>query len=619
MKKDIFRNIAIVTAIFAMALSVMLITNYFQVRGTTPLQTTVMETLKELNDSNSENIELQEQIRQLDLLARKAYFVQESHLKSGIYILLGMLGVLVVCLRYYYADAMNIPDKEIDEVDDWLIKSKARKYVTWGVCSLAVVALVLGFLSSPYYISLKDKLKSDNEEMMADVIGKEEVTFESDADEYAAVLGSPEASNNDQQTTEISKDSTINNQLPTVNLQPSTDNSQQLTTNDSEIVELPKVTHNNFRGNNSNGQSSARDIPVKWNPADGTNIAWRVDIPKHGYNSPVINGRNIFFSGADDTARELYCYDLFTGEQRWKLAATGIAGSPSTMPRVNEDTGLAASTVATNGKQVCAIFATGDVICADMDGNKLWAKNIGVPDNHYGFASSLLIYGNLLIIQYDNDSAGKLLALSLSNGNQVWVKNRTEKATWSSPSLAYVDNKAQLIVMGNPAVSAYNPANGEQIWKLDCMSGEVGASAGSSNGIIYAASEYAKLVAINGTDGTQLWEANDYLPEVSSPVATKDYVYVATSYGVLAAYSAETGELVAEYDAGAQFYSSPMIVEGKIYLFDTDGKMYIFSNNGKLTLISQFATGEKTFATPAFTDGRVIVRTNNSLYCAQTK
>ena len=76
--KNIFRNIAIVTAIFALALSVMLITNYFQVRGTTPLQTTVMETLKELNDSNSENVELQEQIRQLDLLARKAYFVQEK-------------------------------------------------------------------------------------------------------------------------------------------------------------------------------------------------------------------------------------------------------------------------------------------------------------------------------------------------------------------------------------------------------------------------------------------------------------------------------------------------------------------------------------------------------------
>ena len=46
MNKDIYRNIAAVTAIFIISLSVMLITNYFQVRGVTPLQTEVVETLK---------------------------------------------------------------------------------------------------------------------------------------------------------------------------------------------------------------------------------------------------------------------------------------------------------------------------------------------------------------------------------------------------------------------------------------------------------------------------------------------------------------------------------------------------------------------------------------------
>lgn len=35
MNKDIYRNIAAVTAIFIISLSVMLITNYFQVRGVT--------------------------------------------------------------------------------------------------------------------------------------------------------------------------------------------------------------------------------------------------------------------------------------------------------------------------------------------------------------------------------------------------------------------------------------------------------------------------------------------------------------------------------------------------------------------------------------------------------
>ena len=62
MNKKIYRNVAAVTAIYAITLSIMLATNYFQVRKATPLQTEVAETLKELNDMNSENPQLQEQI-----------------------------------------------------------------------------------------------------------------------------------------------------------------------------------------------------------------------------------------------------------------------------------------------------------------------------------------------------------------------------------------------------------------------------------------------------------------------------------------------------------------------------------------------------------------------------
>ena len=611
MKKKIYRNIAIVTAIFALTLSIMLITNYFQVRKATPLQTEVAQTLKDLNDVNADNPQLQEQIRQLDLLSRRAYFVQKSHLKTGLYLLLGMLGVLLVCLRLYYSGVKDIPEKEIDHLDDWLIKSKARKYVLGGAGAVAAAALVFAFLSSPYYASLGErraqkKALAQQEEFEA----PQEEVFDAETFDPSQLTadGNAVVPEQEQETDDSSAADSGSDQ----------ESGQGDAAQDEPEVEQPvisTVTHNGFRGNNSNGQSSARGVPVNWDLSAGSNIAWKVSVAKPGFNSPVLNGRNIFLTGADASARELYCYDLLSGELRWTLAADGIAGSPSTMPTVNGDTGLAASTVATNGSQVCAIFATGDIICADMDGNRLWAKNLGVPDNHYGYASSLLIYGGEVIVQYDNDSDGKLIALNLSNGNVRWTKNRTEKATWSSPIIAFIDGKAQLVVMGNPALTAYNPDNGDMLWKVDCMTGEVGASPCYSNGVVYGASEYASLVAVNAQDGSLLWEVNDYLPEVSSPVATRDYVYVATSYGMLVAYDASSGEVLAEQDLGTQFYSSPMLVEGKIYIFGTEGNLYIFSNDGKLTLLRTINTGEPTFATPAFTDGKIVVRTTESLYC----
>lgn len=596
MKRAILRNIAIVSAIFIVTFSIMLITNYFQVRGATPLQTEVVETLKEINDQNANNPVLQEQIRQLDLLARKAYFVRMDHLMTGVYILLGMLAVFIICTRLYFAREKDIPDKEIDPIDEWAIKTKARKYVVWVATGIAAVALIFVMLSSPYMKQSVSASNNEQPEMIAEVQNAEEA-----AGQGIPVEGMAELEMQDEEDiTTLNEDTTVVEETPV-----------------QEVVEpvVSKVTHNAFRGNNSNGVSSAKGLPVKWDLSNKTNIAWKQDIPRKGYNSPVINGNKVFFSGADDQARELYCYDLTTGEKLWTLAAANISGSPSQTPKTTEDTGLAASSVATNGNQVCAIFATGDIICADMEGKQVWAKNLGVPENHYGYASSLLIFGNVIIVQYDNQNSPKVVALDLATGAERWSKSRKEKVTWSSPVMAYINNSPQLVLMGNPAITGYNPNNGEELWRVECMSGEVGSSACSSNGIIFGASEYAKLVAINGADGSVLWESNEFLPEVSSPVATKDNLYLATSYGVVAAFDTQTGELRKEHELNTEFYSSPVIAEGKMYLFSNDGKMHIFSANSNFNLISSFDTGEKTFATPAFTDGKIVVRTEKSIYC----
>lgn len=614
MKKTIFRNIAIVSAVFIVTFSIMLIVNYFQVKDTNPLENEVIETLKEINDQNANNPDLQEQIRQLDLLSRKAYFVQMDRLMAGVYILLGMLIVFIVCARLYFADDKDIPDKNIDPVDEWLIKSQARKYVVWIASGVAAMALVFVFLSSPY---MQRSPKTENPE-------QSQVTAELLESDYPGdtEINADEESNQEPEITDNESvgDKTIESEETVFVLQEKTEESAEIPAVESAPQPaVSQVTHNAFRGNNSNGISSAKNLPRKWDLNNNTNIAWKQDIPRRGYNSPVINGNKIFFSGADEEARELYCYDLTTGEKLWALAAVNIPGSPAQMPETTEDTGLAASTVATNGKQVCAIFATGDIICTDMDGNQLWAKNLGIPDNHYGYASSLLIFGNSLIVQYDNRNSPKVLALDIATGNQRWSKNRVEKVTWSSPIIAYVNNSPQLVLMGNPAITAYNPNNGEELWKVECLSGEVGASACSSNGIVYGASEYAKLVAINGADGSLLWENMDYLPEVSSPVATKDNVYVATSYGVFVSYDTQTGELRKEHDLDTEFYSSPVIADGRIYLFGNEGKMHIFSADDEFRLLDSFETGERTFATPAFTDGKIVVRTEKSIYCVENK
>jgi outer membrane protein assembly factor BamB len=275
--------------------------------------------------------------------------------------------------------------------------------------------------------------------------------------------------------------------------------------------------------------------------------------------------------------------------------------------------------VATDGRYVFAIFATGDVLAIDMNGTRVWAKNLGVPDNHYGHSSSLLVLKDKLYIQYDTNKARKLMALSVKSGQLLWETNRNVKISWASPLLANIGGKYQVILSADPLVAGYDAETGMEIWSSSVLSGEVGPSPAYGDGLVFAANEYARLAAISPVDGQMVWEADEYLPEVSSPVVAQGFLFVATSYGVLACYDSKSGEKRWENDSGTGYYSSPVVADGKLFIFDVEGTMQVFALSGEKILLSESHLGVKVFTTPAFSNGRIYVRAGGSLYCIGIK
>ena len=102
---------------------------------------------------------------------------------------------------------------------------------------------------------------------------------------------------------------------------------------------------------------------------------------------------------------------------------------------------------------------------------------------------------------------------------QCWETVRAAKISWASPILAAVDGKYQVVITADPIVAGYDVETGEEIWSVECMMGEVGPSVAYSDGIVVAANEYARMVAIDIRTGETLWENDEYLPEASSPLA----------------------------------------------------------------------------------------------------
>jgi outer membrane protein assembly factor BamB len=376
-----------------------------------------------------------------------------------------------------------------------------------------------------------------------------------------------------------------------------------------------RKNHNSFRGPLSQGISFHRNIPSKWDGTAGTNIKWKSPVPKSGFNSPVIWEDKLFVAGADNATREVYCFNRNDGKLLWTGVADKIQGSPASPPKVTDDTGLSAPTLTTDGKAVFAIFATGDVIAFDMNGKRLWARNLGVPDNHYGHSSSLITWGNKLFIQYDTNRGGKVMALDTATGKTIWETVRESKISWASPVLAEVDGAYQIILTADPIVAGYNTETGEELWKVDCMMGEVGPSVAYSDGIVVAANEYARMVAIDIRTQEILWENDMYLPEASSPLAYNGLLFISTSYGVLVCYDLKTGEEYWEHDFGSPVYSSPAYADGKVYLMDNDGMMRVYEFSKEMKLVSENELGENSGPSPAFMDGFIYIRGEKNLYC----
>jgi outer membrane protein assembly factor BamB len=618
-EKQIFAlRTAYISGIFSLIVCLVMLLNYRQLVTTDPLESELLKTMVERLQEDTSNEQLKAEIRQLDLMSRNAYFSNQWQIRSGAFLFIGGIIIMVISLRIYYAFKAKIalPESSAPSLDiELLISRRWLLYTIAIVFGLALVAsyLSVDHLSTTYALTEVNEVK--DEIPVQQIIPKDapentlttEVAAEPESQEEPAADEPVQNDITAETTEEVAS-------TPEVTEKP-VETPKPLAVKETTAADL-NANYPSFRGPFGLGIAHQKNIPTSWDGASGENVKWKIEIPLPGYNSPVIWGNQVFVTGANATNQSIYCYDLNSGNLIWEHEVTGIARGSNVKIKPTDDTGFAAPTVATDGKNVYAIFATGDLACVDLQGNRKWAKNMGIPDNHYGHSSSLLLWKNKLFIQFDTNEAGKILALDATTGDLAWETPRTSKISWASPVLANVGNQYQLVLASSPEVAAYNPQTGKELWKLNCLSGEVGPSPGYSNGVIYAANEYAKLIAIKpGSPPETLWESNDYLPEVASPVAINNLLYIATSYGVVACFDATSGELKWEYEADQGFYASPIIADGKIYFLDMDGKMHIFKTDGTNKVVSAPELGERAVSTPAFANGKILLRSYDHLYC----
>lgn len=369
-----------------------------------------------------------------------------------------------------------------------------------------------------------------------------------------------------------------------------------------------------FRGFQSLGLAYSQQPPLDWDATNHENIRWKIKLPKPGFNSPIVWENRIFLSGADAMAREIYCFDLSTGKLLWKRNTTLKSGI--ILPEVPEDTGLCASTMSTDGRSVSAIFATGELLTCDLKGTLLWEKKLPLPDNHYGHASSLITYQGLLLVQYDQGQVGKIMALDSYTGKLQWEQTRAVETSWASPILAPASTGDQLILTSTPLIIAYHPMTGATLWQMEeLIGGEIGPSPAFDRDHLFFINQYSRLVCVDIRQHKLVWEYNQNLSDIPSPVAHQGYLIVPTSFGKVSCFNAQTGVVFWEHRFENGFHASPIICQDKVYLLDSTGMMRIFKLATTFVSLGQPTVAEACVATPAFVQQWIIIRGQTHLFC----
>ncbi|MDA3817542.1 MAG: PQQ-binding-like beta-propeller repeat protein [Prolixibacteraceae bacterium] len=622
-----YYNVAVVAGVITLVVGFLLLFNYLQMSGTDPVESKALDALIQRLDDDPGNSQLKEEIRNLDLMARKAYFTAKWQIQTGGWILLFSAIILILALRNYFVLTNKIEEPEKNPVSENAARVISSRWVLIAGLIIISAAFLSSFLSVDYlsrYETVDDGAKEQADKAVevvdlteedekavpeTEMEKKEEAVLVADTlpgdveeEESEKVKQNREEQENTAEVAELKKEKEVVNQPKSL-------------TSDFPSKSAIESQFNSFRGAWGNGISKAENLPLKWDVGAGTNILWTADIPISGYSSPVVWENRVFVTGGNQKERRVFCYDTASGKLLWNNLVDNIGGSPSTSPETSEDTGLAAPTSVTDGNVVVSIFGTGDIIAFTMEGKRVWARNLGVPDNHYGHSSSLLAYDGKVLVQYDTNKSGRLLALDIVTGETVWDVSRDNRISWASPILAEVDGKMQVVTSTAPKVAGHSIETGEELWAVECMMGEVGPSPAYANGLVIAGNEYATLAAIDPAKGEIVWESNEYLPEVASPVVADGLLFIATTYGVFACYDVHTGNKYWEMEFDEGFYASPVIGDDKLYAPDMQGVVHVIAIEREGKKLAANEMGERIVTTPALLDNRIYLRSDNKLYC----
>lgn len=367
-----------------------------------------------------------------------------------------------------------------------------------------------------------------------------------------------------------------------------------------------------WRGPTGNGVAPVgASPPVEWSAS--RNIRWHSPLPGRGHSSPIVVGDRIYLTTADEhrQTQSVVCLERATGKGVWARQVSQ-GGLPE---RIHAKNTHATPTLAFDGDSLFAVFCHHDRVeltKLSPAGEITWQINTGPyqPQAYrYGYAPSPLLYQDLVIVASEFEQ-GYLAAFARRDGAARWTTARPQ-VSYSSPIVAHVAGRDQLLISGMDVVRSYNPANGTPLWSAPGTSLATCGTMVWNDNIVFASGGYPKAETIaiyaDGT-GRVAWR-NKVKCYEQSMLYHGGHVYGVDDGGVAHCWSAADGaERWASRLAGP-VSASPVLADGRIYATVENGTTFVFrADPSQFQLLARNTLGEEGFATPTIVGRQLFVR-----------
>jgi outer membrane protein assembly factor BamB len=409
-----------------------------------------------------------------------------------------------------------------------------------------------------------------------------------------------------------------------------------------------------FRGPTGQGEVASGDLPLKWSEGEG--IRWKTNVPGRGWSSPVVTSGRIWLTTAQEhEADEAQRAEILKAvanvpvkDQMVAFAAVTLSAveldletgkvlrqiklfEPQAPPPIHGLNTYASPTPVLAGGRVYCHFGTFGTACVDATtGEVVWRRELKLQ-HIVGPGSSPVVHGDVLLITSDGGDRQYISALDLKTGETVWEKDRPplrednpdQRKAFSTPLVIEVAGRAQAVIPGAQWFVAYDPASGEEIWRIDHGRGFSNVSRPVFDGrLLFLNTGFGKpqLWAIRPdgsgdvSDTHVVWREAQQIPAMSSPALSGGRIYVVSDGGVASCLNSETGDLLWRERIPGKYSSSPLVGAGKVYFSSHEGRTTVIADGPEFEVLAKNDLDGMLMASPAAVEGDLLMRTDTSLY-----